>query len=161
MLTGAPRAAVGALAARLGLAMLGQVEPEVEAGLEQDQDQHGCRRRAGHRDRQPADDDRQVEDDEPAVRRAHLRADARPQVLAAADVVEAVRDAVADEQPDEDERDRERVDRDAGALAAERLELRQGQHEDAVDDPEDAVVDDEERDERRLGRAPPTTGRPL
>ena len=77
--------------------------PRSSAVLSSDQHEDRRGRGAGQGDRHPAEDDRDVEDHEPAVGRRHLLDDARPQVLAPADVVEPVRDAVADEQAEEDE----------------------------------------------------------
>ena len=56
------------VAESIRLTVLGQVEPEIERGLEQDEDEHGRRRRPGHRDGHTSDDDREVQDHEPAVR---------------------------------------------------------------------------------------------
>ena len=71
------------------VAVLGQVEPEVESDLQQDEHDDRRRRGAGHPDHDGADDDRDVEDDQPTVRREHLLGGRRSQVFAAADVVEA------------------------------------------------------------------------
>ena len=65
--------------------------PRSSAVLSSDQDQDCGRRRAREGDGHPADQDRHVEDHEPPVRGGHLPADAGPQVLAAADVVQPVR----------------------------------------------------------------------
>ena len=136
--------------------MLGQVEPEVQRDLEQHEHDDRRRRGAGHADRHRADDDRDVHDDQPAVRREHLRRGRGPQVLAPADVVEDVRHPVADEQADEHEGDRQRVQRRPEvrlALGAREREQGERQDEEAVDDPEDAVMHDEERDQGRLVHA--------
>ena len=124
--------------------------PRSSAVLSSTRIEHGERRGAGEGDGHPAEEDRQVEDDQPPVRRGHLPAHARSQVLASSDVVQPVRRVVADEQPDEHEEDGPRIRGQAGALVAECLELRQGQDEDAVDEPEDPVVDAEERDQDQL-----------
>ena len=79
-----------------------------------------------------------------------------PQVFAAADVVQPVRQAVADEQADQDEQDRQRVQRgpEVGrTVGSGEREQRQRQHEDAVDHPEDPVMHDEERDQDGLARS--------
>ena len=91
--------------------MLGQVEPEIERDLEQHQHDDRRRRGAGHSDQDRTEDDRDVEDDQPTVRGEHLLDRGGPQVFAAADVVQAVRQAVADEEPAQDEQDRQRVQR--------------------------------------------------
>ena len=135
------------------VAVLGQVEPEVESDLEQHEHDDRRRGRPGHADQERPDDDRDVEDDQPAVRREHLLGGGRSQVFTAADVVQAVRHAVADEETDHDEKDRQRVrgrPEVGGSVGTAHREKRQQQHEEAVDHPEDAVVHDEERDQGRL-----------
>ena len=85
-----PRSVTGDPGACSAVAVLGQVEPEVERDLEQDEHHDRRLRGAGHRDHDGPDEDRDMQDDQATVRREHLLGCRRSQVFPAPDVVEQV-----------------------------------------------------------------------
>ena len=129
--------------------VLSQMEGEVQRRLQHDQDDDRGDRRARQRGEDRPEDDRHVQHDQAAVRREHLADRRDPLVLATAEEVEVVRQAVADQQSHDRERDRPgvRSRADIPTVRTEAREQRQREHEHAMDDPEDAVMHDEERDE--------------
>ena len=71
------------------VAVLGEVEADVEHRLEHDQDRDGGGRSAGEQHRHGAEDDREVQHDQPAVRREHQPGGDVTPVLAAPQEVPA------------------------------------------------------------------------
>src|SRR6185437_4596333 len=148
------------------LAVLPQVEAQVERRLDDDEDEQRPDRCAEEGDQERAEDDREVEHHHPSVRREHLSRGRRREVLALANVVQQERRAVAEEQGPGGERDVGPDDVAEGAHGAvegletgreefrpgagdrgkrpEAGEPRQREHEDAVHGPEQPVVDEEE-----------------
>ena len=142
--------------------MLAQVQREVERGLEDHQDDDRGHRGTGHRDGDRAEDDRDVQHDQAAVRREHLARSAMtrrysplPMKLNRYDRPWLMNRATT----------ANRIVQMSGAgvhvrpVRPDAREQRQGQHEHAVDDPEQAVVHDEERDEAGLRHARWQAGR--